>query len=87
MKKCFHFNKLKVILTKEKKKNIFHKHKDQRHTNTESFVYAGFTVNVNVADAFTVAQYWNTLSCPLNVSDQLGRASWDDQVNHLVQSA
>lgn len=89
IKKCFLFSKFEVILTKKKK--VLHKHKTSReekwHTNTKSFVYARFTVNVDVADAFTVAQDRNTLSCPLNVPDQLGWAPWNDQVNHLVQSA
>lgn len=42
------------------------------HTNINSFVYAGFVVYVDVADALAVAQYRNTLSCPLDVPDQLG---------------
>lgn len=57
------------------------------HTNINSFVYAGFAVYIDVAHALAVAQYRNTLGCPLDVPDQLGRAPWNDQVNQLVQSA
>lgn len=44
----------------------------EQHTNTDSFVYAGIAVYVDVADALTVAQDRNALSCPLDVPDQLG---------------
>lgn len=53
----------------------------------KSLVNAGITVDVDVTDALTVAQNRNALGCPLDFPDQLRRAPWNDQVNHLVQSA
>lgn len=56
-------------------------------TNLDDFVNTGICIDVDVADSLTVTQHWNALGCPLNVSHQLGRTSWDNQINHLVQSA
>lgn len=56
-------------------------------TDVDSFVDAGLAVDVDVTDALAVAQHRDALSRPLNVSDQLGRAPRDDQVDHLVQFA
>lgn len=56
-------------------------------TNLDDFVYTGICINIDMADSLTVTQHWNALGCPLNVSHQLGRTSWDNQINHLVQSA
>lgn len=61
-----------------------HRHTQEPHTNINSFVYAGFVVYVDMTDALAVAQYRNTLSCPLDVADELGRAPWNDQVDQLV---
>lgn len=57
------------------------------HTNINGFVYAGFTIDVNVTDTLTVAQHRNALSRPLNVSDQLRRTPRNDQVDNFVQLA
>lgn len=57
------------------------------HTNTNGFVNAGFTVYVNMADALAVSQNRNSFGCRLNISDQLRWASWNDQVDQLIQSA
>ena len=56
-------------------------------TNINGFVYAGFTVYVNMTDTLTVAQHRDPFRCPLDVPDKLRRAPWNDQVDHLVQSA
>lgn len=56
-------------------------------TKSGDLVHAGFGIHVHVADPFTVAHHWDPLGSFLDVSDQLGGASRDDQVNYFVQAA
>lgn len=56
-------------------------------TDFDDFVHTGFPVDVDVADPLAVAQHRNALRGPLDVPDQLGGSSRDNQVDHLVQSA
>lgn len=56
-------------------------------TKSGDLVHAGFGIHVHVADPFAVAHHWDPLGSFLDVSDQLGGASRDDQVNYFVQAA
>lgn len=55
-------------------------------TDFEGFVNTGLMVHVYMADPLTVTKNRNALSCSLNISDQLRRATGNDQVDHLLQT-
>jgi len=54
-------------------------------TDAEGLVYAGLGVDVDVADALAVAQHRDARGRALDLPDQLGRPTRDDQVYHPVQ--
>lgn len=70
-----------------------------RHTNTErhenwhdrtyldDFINVSLCIDIDVADSLAVTQHRDAFGRPLNISNQLGGTSRNDQVDDLVQLA
>lgn len=56
-------------------------------TEPGDLVHTGLGIHIHVADPFAVAHHWDPLGSFLDVSDQLGGATRNDQIYYFVKAA